>query len=46
MERIIDSHNGNPKINVKIRCLDVLKKYGISPSKLIVMIVKKSVVTD
>lgn len=46
MERIIDSHNGSPKINVKIRCLDVLKKYGIRPSRLIVIILKNSVVTD
>lgn len=46
VEIIIASHRGSPKINVKIKCLDVLKKYGINPSKLIVMIEKKSVVTD
>jgi len=39
------SHNGSPKIKVKIRCLDVLKKYGISPNKLIVMIEKNKVAT-
>ena len=26
LDIIIDSHNGRPKINVKIKCLDVLKK--------------------
>lgn len=39
------NHRGKPKISVKIKCLDVLKKYGISPSKLIVMIEKNRVVT-
>jgi hypothetical protein len=41
----IDSHRGSPKIKVKIKCLEVLKKYGIKPKRLIAMIVKKSVAT-
>jgi hypothetical protein len=45
LDIIIDSHKGSPNTNVKIRCLEVLKKYGINPIKLIVMIEKNSVVT-
>jgi len=43
---IIDNHSGKPKIKVKIRCLEVLKKYGISPHKLIIIILINSVATD
>jgi hypothetical protein len=43
LDIIIDSHRGRPKINVKIRCLDVLKKYGTSPIKLITIIEKNRV---
>jgi len=43
LDIIIDSHKGKPKISVKIRCLDVLKKYGISPRRLIVIIEKNRV---
>lgn len=45
VDRIIANHKGRPKIKVKIKCLDVLKKYGISPNKLIVIIEKNSVAT-
>jgi hypothetical protein len=45
LDMIIDNHKGRPKINVKIRWLEVLKKYGISPIKLIKIIVKNNVVT-
>ena len=45
LDNIIANHSGRPKIRVKIRCLDVLKKYGINPSKLIIMIEKNRVVT-
>lgn len=45
LDSIIDNHKGNPKISVKIKCLDVLKKYGIKPKRLIMMIEKKRVDT-
>lgn len=45
LDIIIDNHKGRPKINVKIKCLEVLKKYGIKPSRLIVIIEKKRVAT-
>jgi len=45
LESIIASQRGRPKIRVKIKWLDVLKKYGINPNKLIVIIVKNKVVT-
>jgi len=45
LDIIMDSHNGRPKINVKIRWLEVLKKYGISPRRLIVIIEKNKVAT-
>jgi hypothetical protein len=45
LDNIIDNHNGRPKISVKIRCLDVLKKYGIRPKRLIIMMVKNRVDT-
>ena len=45
LDIIIDSHKGNPKIKVKIKWLEVLKKYGINPIKLIRMIEKNSVDT-
>jgi hypothetical protein len=41
LDRIIDSHNGNPNLKVKIKCLDKLKMYGIRPIKLITIIIKK-----
>jgi hypothetical protein len=44
LEAIIDSQSGRPKIKVKIKCLDVLKKYGIKPKRLIVMMEKNRVV--
>lgn len=43
LDIIIDNHRGNPKISVKIRCLDVLKKYGINPRRLMVIIEKNKV---
>lgn len=43
VDSIIDNHSGSPKINVKIKCLDDLKKYGINPNKLIKIIEKNSV---
>jgi hypothetical protein len=45
LDIIIDNHKGKLKINVKIRCLDVLKKYGIRPKRLIIIIVKNRVDT-
>lgn len=45
VDRIIDSHKGKPKINVKIKWLDVLKKYGINPIKLIITMEKNRVDT-
>lgn len=45
LDMIIANHRGSPKISVKIRWLDVLKKYGINPNKLIVMIEKNRVLT-
>jgi len=29
VDKIIDNHKGKPKINVKIKCLDVLKNMGL-----------------
>jgi hypothetical protein len=45
LDIIIASHSGRPKISVKMRCLEVLKKYGISPIRLIRMIEKNNVLT-
>ena len=45
LDIIIASHKGRPKIKVKIRCLEVLKKYGIKPKRLMVMIEKNKAVT-
>jgi len=39
------NHSGIPKIKVKIKCLDVLKKYGIRPKRLMVIIEKNKVAT-
>jgi hypothetical protein len=44
-DRIKDIHNGSPSTRVKIRCLDKLNEYGMSPDKLIVMINRKRVDT-
>lgn len=46
LDMIIDNHKGKPKIRVKIRCLEVLKKYGMSPHKFIIIILINSVATD
>ena len=45
LDIIIASHRGSPKIRVKIRCLEVLKKYGINPIRLIKIMEKNNVVT-
>jgi hypothetical protein len=45
LDIIIESHSGRPKISVKIKCLDELKKYGIRPKRLIIIIEKNRVVT-
>ena len=44
-ERISLSQIGNPIVNEKAKCLDVLKIYGISPVKLnvIIMIIRAAV---
>lgn len=45
VDKIIESHSGSPKISVKIRWLDVLKKYGIRPNRLIKMMERNIVDT-
>jgi len=45
LDAIIDNHKGSPNTRVKIKCLEVLKKYGINPIRLIVIIEKNNVVT-
>lgn len=45
LDIIMDSHRGKPKIRVKIKWLELLKKYGINPIKLIVIIEKNKVDT-
>jgi hypothetical protein len=42
VDNIILSHRGNPKLSVKIRCLDVLNMYGIIPNRLIRIISENS----
>jgi hypothetical protein len=37
------SHKGNAKVSVKIKCLEMLKLYGIKPIMLIVMVTMKMV---
>jgi len=44
LDIIIVSQSGKPKINVKIKWLDVLKKYGINPNRLITIIERNRVV--
>jgi len=41
LDNTILNHTGNPIVNVKIKWLDVLNIYGISPNKLIKMIATK-----
>lgn len=38
-DKIILNHRGNPQVKVKIKWLEILKKYGISPIKFINIIV-------
>lgn len=38
LDRIMDIHSGRPRARVKIKCLDVLKVYGIKPIRLMKMI--------
>jgi hypothetical protein len=42
VDNIILSQIGSPSLIVKIRCLDVLNIYGISPNKLIMIISKNN----
>lgn len=42
LEIIIDNHNGNPNLNVKIKWLDKLNIYGINPNILIIIITKNN----
>jgi len=41
LDRTILSHTGNPMVNVKIKCLEVLNMYGIRPNRLIKIIATK-----
>jgi hypothetical protein len=40
VDKIILIHRGRPNLRVKMRCLDMLKMYGISPMRLMIIMIE------